>query len=60
MNKTMKVISIICAVSVIALGLTDVVFTCAGLMFPRPLNYILWPLCAINAVFLMMYAKKKI
>ena len=54
----MKVISAICAISQIALGVTDIVFTCAGLTFPRPLNYLLWPLCAINAGFLLRYAKK--
>ena len=54
----MKVISVICAISLIALGLADIAFTCAGLMFPRALNYLLLPLGAVNAGFLMKYAKK--
>lgn len=55
----MKKLSLVCAISVIALGLTEIVFTFAGLELPRPLTYLFWTLCIINALFLMMNARKK-
>ena len=55
----MKVISVICAIGVIALGVTDVALTCTGHLMPRPLNYLLWALCVINAGFLAKYARQK-
>lgn len=54
-----KIIPLVCAISVIALGLAEIVFTFAGIAFPRPLNYVFWVLCIANAAMLMMNAKKK-
>lgn len=54
-----KVLSAICAISVLALGLTEIAFTFTGFVFPRPLTYVLMALCVINASLFAAFTKEE-